>query len=101
MIRFIPFVFTFLISGCGTIISHTEGNNYYDTHDKTLPRVYSGVIWDFRCFHHPHIESSNNLELFCLIDLPISFALDTLILPYTGYKQIVDGSYISRENFEK
>ncbi len=80
--------------GCGTIVSlsleeETIDQNAY----STLPRAYSGVILDSRCIHHPHDHSPNNVEVFCLIDLPISFVLDTVLLPYTATTQIMYGSY--------
>ncbi|MDH5732065.1 MAG: YceK/YidQ family lipoprotein [Gammaproteobacteria bacterium] len=58
-----------------------------------MPRIYSGTIFDSRCIYHPDKAGANNMELFCLIDLPLSILLDTLILPYTIYTQIRYGSY--------
>jgi hypothetical protein len=35
-----------------------------------------------------HHKEPNNVSMFCLIDIPLSLALDTAILPYTAYRQI-------------
>ena len=80
-------------TGCGTIVSQVIGDGYRDPPHKTLPRAYSGAVLDFRTFYHPHYSEPNNLEFFFFIDLPMSLVLDTIILPYTGYRQITDGSF--------
>lgn len=89
------------LSGCGTIVSHIEGDDYYDNGHSTLPRAYSGVVLDYRMFYHPQYSEPNNVELFFLLDLPLSFVLDTVILPYTGYKQIVDGNYGEKSSLDE
>ena len=96
----ITIIFCCLITGCGTILSHVEGDDYVDVGHQTLPRVYSGVVLDYRMLYHPQYSESNNVEPFFFLDLPISFVLDTVILPYTGYKQIVNGSYGENNDME-
>jgi uncharacterized protein YceK len=93
MNKILTLILVAFLSGCGTILSHVEGDNYNDLDHETLPRAYSGVVLDYRMFYHPQYSQPNNMELFFFIDLPISLVADTLILPYTGYKQIVEGSY--------
>ena len=39
------------------------------------------------------MHETNNIEGFCLIDVPLSIAADTLMLPLTIYEQIKYGSY--------
>ena len=54
---------------------------------QSLPRVYSGTIADAYC-----ISQFAQPILLCLIDLPLSIAGDTLVLPYTIVRQIRSGS---------
>jgi uncharacterized protein YceK len=66
--------------------------------DGSLPNVYSGVIFDVRgvfnygcfdgqCKYFNH-EGPNNVSLLLILDMPLSLALDTTLLPMTVYKQI-------------
>ena len=81
------------LNGCATIATLSmEEENIVDT-CKTLPRVYSGTVFDSRCMYHPERKGTNNMEFFCLIDLPLSIAMDTIVLPYTAYQQYKHGSY--------
>jgi uncharacterized protein YceK len=83
------------IAGCGTIFTQYSGSGATDPdHFPVIPRMYSGAYFDFSCAFHS--GPPNNIELFCFIDLPMSMALDTVILPYTLYKQIECGSYPSK-----
>jgi len=87
-------LFLSCITGCGTIASLSLEEDAIDQNAySTLPRIYSGTVLDSRCIYHPHEKSPNNLEAFCLIDLPISLVLDTVFLPYTAMMQIKYGSY--------
>lgn len=56
------------LTACGTIISLTEGNY----------AVYGGVMLDFST-----IQAGGLLSVLAVIDLPLSFVLDTLVLPVT------------------
>ncbi|OOH89769.1 hypothetical protein BMT54_05625 [Pasteurellaceae bacterium 15-036681] len=56
------------LSGCGTIVSIA---------DKDYS-VYSGVIRDFKA-----IQQGGVIGVLAVIDLPLSFVLDTLMLPVT------------------
>ncbi|QLB44615.1 YceK/YidQ family lipoprotein [Mannheimia pernigra] len=58
----------FHLSACGTMISLTE-KNY---------RVYAGVTNDFQA-----MQEGGVLAVLAVIDLPLSFVLDTLLLPVT------------------
>jgi uncharacterized protein YceK len=97
-------LFFLLLSGCGTIntlapvdnhvkISHGGKKSYC----KSIPRVYSGTCYELCKFYG---EPSEDLNLgstfngipFFIIDIPLSFVSDTILLPYTGIKQYSEGS---------
>ncbi|WGE89845.1 YceK/YidQ family lipoprotein [Actinobacillus arthritidis] len=61
-------IFSQNLTACGTIISLTEGDY----------SVYVGVSTDFKA-----IQNGGILSIPAVIDLPLSFVLDTLILPVT------------------
>ncbi|WGE32488.1 YceK/YidQ family lipoprotein [Actinobacillus genomosp. 2] len=68
-LKFIAIViFSQNLTACGTIISLTEGDY----------SVYSGVTKDFKA-----IQNGGILSIPAVVDLPLSFVLDTLILPVT------------------
>ena len=89
------------VSSCGTIATLSNPEYATDYYNPVSPRVYSGVVFDFRCMHHPEQPGTNNLELFCLISLPVSLVLDTLLLPYTGYQQFKYGNYVEPDRTEQ
>ena len=71
-------VVSLLISGCGSMFGR------YYTHDS---KVYIGVRMDF-CLPFLYLEKSSNPDflfplvvLAAIVDLPLSFTLDTLCLP--------------------
>lgn len=68
IIRFLLLITATLLSGCGTLISMIE-QDY---------SVYAGVSRDFAAMQHGGISS-----VAAAIDLPLSFVLDTLLLPLT------------------
>jgi len=72
----IPLFALFLCSGCATIISHTADRDPggWSLHGEG---VYQGVRLDGAGMGY-----SGYLIIPCLIDLPLSFAGDTLVLPY-------------------
>lgn len=66
-----------LFSGCATFASINDG----------CPGVYSGVK-----YNRAYEDSSNvtwqrdpDQELLLLLDLPLSAAMDTILLPYTAF----------------
>lgn len=92
------------MGGCGTVTTVVSGddvtrrnlkknNSYCDT----VPRVYSGLSYDLCVLHGPSktvaqdIASPVMLPLTLLDTIPSAF-VDTVILPYTIYRQNVDGS---------
>lgn len=56
------------LTACGTIVSLSEG-------DKS---VYGGVQKDFAA-----IQEGGFFSILAVVDLPLSFVLDTLMLPVT------------------
>ena len=78
--------------GCGTIITRYVGPNWSPPEPK-LSRIYSGTVFDFRCFLYPKMHETQGIEGFCLVDVPFSIIADTVILPLTVYEQIKYGSY--------
>jgi len=78
--------------GCGTIITRYVSPNWTPP-EPSLPRIYSGTVFDFRCFLHPEMHDTQGIGVFCLVDVPFSFIADTVILPLTIYEQIKYGSY--------
>ena len=79
------------ISGCGTIITRIKGPDFGP--EDQLPRVYSGVALDYALFWHPKEPKTNNSELLFLIDLPLIFVSDTLLLQLSIYEQGKYGNY--------
>lgn len=56
------------LTACGTVISLTNGNY----------AVYGGVMHDFSV-----MQTGGLLSVLAVIDLPLSFVFDTLLLPVT------------------
>ncbi|MDX1654716.1 MAG: hypothetical protein R3310_05850 [Candidatus Competibacteraceae bacterium] len=85
-----------LVYGCATIYTQTSNPYIEDVKDcpeeKTIPNVYSGLIFDLYCI------PAENVGFFCVVDLPLSAALDTAILPFTIYKQIEKGDWYSKKD---
>lgn len=61
-------IFSQNLTACGTIISLAEGDY----------SAYAGVSADFKA-----IQNGGILSIPAVIDLPLSFVLDTLMLPVT------------------
>ncbi|AQT92171.1 hypothetical protein AOA57_14090 [Pseudomonas sp. 2588-5] len=99
-----------LVSGCGTINTVfrpdvVTSQNLKDSrsHCESVPRIYSGMIYGF-CTLNGEPRAGKSLKDQTLTDhagnaLPIvaiefvaSGVLDTLVLPYTIYRQNKDGS---------
>lgn len=63
-----------------------------NTHCEIMPRVYSGVAYNFCHLHSNRDEVHLDWFLgFYLLDSLASAVVDTALLPYTGYKQYEDG----------
>ena len=87
-----------LSSGCGTVNSvvRKDGDTARElrmvkTYCQSIPRVYSGVAFDF-CALHAAPDPTGFLIPFVLVDIAVSGAADTVVLPYTIYRQATDGN---------
>jgi uncharacterized protein YceK len=89
-----------VLSGCGTINSTFREDaatsrtlSERGSHCGQVPRVYGGVMYDFCVLHAPVDDRQpDTAAQFVLIDMAASGALDTLLLPYTFFRQQRDGS---------
>ncbi|MDO3384038.1 YceK/YidQ family lipoprotein [Gilvimarinus algae] len=88
--------------GCGTVNTTLRGDHYVSSslrkHESacgSLPRVYSGVGYDL-CRLNAAAPNDLVWPVFLLpvmaVDLVLSGAADTLVLPYTAVRQYRDGS---------
>lgn len=93
-----------LLTGCGSINTVLREDDYAQreltdlkTRCETIPRVYSGVAYDFCSlnaeYKHPK-DNAGPLLASALLDGALSGVLDTLVLPYTLYHQANEGSMI-------
>jgi uncharacterized protein YceK len=87
-----------LLSGCGTVNSviRKDGDTARElrlikTYCQSIPRVYSGVAFDF-CSLHAAPDPTGILIPFVLLDIAVSGVADTVVLPYTIYRQASDGN---------
>lgn len=88
------------LSGCGTLNTVTQPDQtvasrlkQQNTYCTSLPRIYSGVTYNL-CQLYSSPGSGHfawSLDLY-IIDSLMSAVIDTVLLPYTGYRQIKDGS---------
>lgn len=110
--RIFMIIFIALMCGCGTLGSlgmgkhrvYTSKEEYgRDTCGIGQPYIYSGVVFDARSIAAPLIckhwwETDKGREWYpivwalSIIDLPLSFAADTILLPGTTYLQIKYGN---------
>lgn len=69
--------------GCGTILTVSN----WDRQGSKHALVYSGVRFDYSCaFDEERLQHAVFLKPFCVLDLPLSLAGDTVVLPYTAIK---------------
>jgi uncharacterized protein YceK len=83
------------LCGCGTIITQSNSDKEIaaklrkqKSNCESLPRIYSGVSYDFCELHakNDSIEEKGVLE-FQLLDIASSAIMDTIFLPYSIYAQ--------------
>ncbi|VVP96869.1 hypothetical protein PS918_03775 [Pseudomonas fluorescens] len=86
------------LSGCGTVATvlqddaaAAQGLRRQKTYCQSIPRVYSGLAYDFCVLNAPP-DPTGVLVPLVLLDLALSGALDTVALPYTVYRQGQDGN---------
>ena len=87
-----------LLGGCGTIqtVARSDqaavnGLKEQKSYCGAVPRIYSGLAYDFCVLNAPP-DPTGFLVPLILVDLALSGALDTVVLPYTIYRQGVDGN---------
>ncbi len=91
-----------IVSGCGTLTTVFQADavtkrklNQVETRCEAVPRVYSGVAYDFCILRGKPSQTALWLvpipELM-MVDIALSAAFDTVLLPYTIYEQIQRGS---------
>lgn len=91
-------------AGCGTVNTTFRGDevaarnlNRHGTYCSEVPRPYSGVSYNACLFHaeprahHPPLFNHDWVPLL-MVDIVLSAALDTLVLPYTVIRQVDQGS---------
>ncbi|WP_223513050.1 YceK/YidQ family lipoprotein [Pseudomonas sp. GL-B-19] len=95
-----------LLAGCGTIQTVVRGDEVaaeslkeQKSYCGAVPRIYSGVSYDFCSLNAPlkkglDAQDHTDAPAVVLIDVVMSGALDTLLLPYTIYRQQADGSIV-------
>jgi uncharacterized protein YceK len=100
---------TLMLAGCGTIQTAVRGDQVASKSLKdqksycgAIPRIYSGVTYDFCSLNAPlqnglDAQTHTDAPAIVLIDVVMSGALDTLLLPYTLYRQQADGNIVISE----
>jgi uncharacterized protein YceK len=68
------------LQGCLTVVTLHNPEERCGA-KQPIPRVYSGTRCDV------HGLSADNVGVIALLDMPLSFVADTIVLPYTVYKQ--------------
>ena len=99
-----------LASGCGTINTvfrpdavASQNLKESRSHCENVPRIYSGVIYGFCTLNgepapdkslkdQSLLDSQGNAFPIIAIEFVASGVMDTLVLPYTIYRQNKDGS---------
>ncbi len=89
-----------VLSGCGSINTVLRGDEVTSrelidqkSYCATVPRIYSGVYYDFCLLNAPPQPSRDGYAMpGLLIDAAVCAVLDTVALPYTIYRQNQDGS---------
>ena len=90
--------FSWVLSGCGSAMTVLQDDadaardmRKQKTYCQSIPRIYSGLAYDFCVLNAPP-DPSGFLVPFVLLDLPLSGVFDTVVLPYTIYRQSADGN---------
>ncbi|MFJ2488688.1 YceK/YidQ family lipoprotein [Pseudomonas sp. NPDC087639] len=89
--------FSWVLSGCGSALTVLQDDadvardmRKQKTYCQSISRIYSGLAYDFCVLNAPP-DPSGYLVPFVLLDLPLSGAFDTVVLPYTIYRQVTEG----------
>ena len=95
--------FSLALSGCGTAVTMLQDDaetakdlRQRQTYCQSIPRAYSGLAYDFCILNAPPGNTAGTAQMgfipLIFFDLVASGVLDTIILPYTIYRQSEDGS---------
>ncbi|EJM11433.1 Protein of unknown function (DUF1375) [Pseudomonas sp. GM21] len=99
-------VCSLMLAGCGTIQTVVRGDEVaaeslkeQQSYSGAVPRIYSGVSYDFCSLNAPlkkglDAQDHTNAPAIVLVDVVTSGAFDTLLLPYTIFRQAADGSIV-------
>ncbi len=97
-------VLLFLVSACGTFKSFSNNDNgkvrinssLVNSKCDEISYLYSGVQYDFCLLHATRRNTGGHIKFdsvwFVWPDFLFSAVADTLVLPYTAYKQVADGN---------
>ena len=87
-----------LLTGCGTAVTVLQDDadaarslRKQKTYCQSIPRIYSGLAYGFCVLNAPP-DPTGVLVPLVLLDLSLSGVLDTVVLPYTIYRQAADGN---------
>lgn len=72
-------------TGCGTLLSRGGETDQYSNTKWYTGAIYSGTILDLRGL------SNKQLWFFAIFDLPLSLAIDTIVLPLSLYEETFTG----------
>jgi uncharacterized protein YceK len=91
-------VISLALTGCGTVSTVLQDDadaaqalRRQKTYCQSIPRVYSGLAYDFCVLNAPPDPTGIFVPVI-LLDLAMSGTLDTVVLPYTLYRQGTDGN---------
>ncbi|WP_462383767.1 YceK/YidQ family lipoprotein [Pseudomonas sp. Marseille-QA0892] len=96
----IVWVAALALSGCGSVDTLTNERSAandlarWDSRCGAIPRVYSGVFYQFCNLNSPprHQHDPKTSPESILFDMGLSAIVDTVVIPYTAYQQIRQGS---------
>lgn len=90
-----------MLSGCGTLKTLSPADGHVEisyagskSYCQTIPRIYSGTFFEVcKLYGEPSYRENiiPGLPLF-MLDIPLSFIADTLVIPYTIMRQHEDGN---------
>ena len=89
------------LAGCGTINTVIRGDwitkrnlHQIETSCEAIPRIYSGIAYDICLLRGKPSQMAlwvAPIPQLIFLDMALSGALDTVVLPYAAYTQINDG----------
>jgi uncharacterized protein YceK len=87
------------LTSCGAV-GTLRGHDLALGEETSLPRMFSGTMADVgivmgRYSDDLTVERPVTSRALRFLDVPLSFLLDSLVLPYTAYTQVRYGSYDS------